>query len=180
MKALKSVTSPKRLFFTTYPAVNKLDEFASNIDKEVSEIPHFAWGDIDMVFFAFCVSKRYYTMCFCFKRKSVVIIDACKDGEDNDLRFTYGNIPEALCFFETCPCGGAARRRAVEELVRCYDDDPAPQSGSSMAAPRKEGEMGVVDGIEKEIDRADGCIRERLNFAGQSTETERMVAAAPS
>ncbi|KAG6403458.1 hypothetical protein SASPL_135680 [Salvia splendens] len=54
---------------------DKLDEFASNIDKEVSEIPHFAWGDIDMV---------------------LVIIDACKDGEDNDLRFTYGCIPEAL------------------------------------------------------------------------------------
>ncbi|KAG6435871.1 hypothetical protein SASPL_100752 [Salvia splendens] len=75
---------------------DKLDEFASNIDKEVSEIPHFAWGDIDMVFFAFCVSKRYYTVCFCFKRRSVVIIDACKDGENNDLRFTYGCIPEAL------------------------------------------------------------------------------------
>ncbi|KAG6414315.1 hypothetical protein SASPL_127034 [Salvia splendens] len=75
---------------------DKLDKFASNIDKEVSEIPHFAWGDIDMVFFAFCVSKRYYTVCFCFKQKSVVIIDACKDGEDNDLRFTYGSIPEAL------------------------------------------------------------------------------------
>ncbi|KAG6390738.1 hypothetical protein SASPL_148483 [Salvia splendens] len=26
-----------------------LDEFASNIDKEVSEIPHFKWGDIDMM-----------------------------------------------------------------------------------------------------------------------------------
>ncbi|KAG6400881.1 hypothetical protein SASPL_137726 [Salvia splendens] len=75
---------------------DKLDEFASNIDKEVSEIPHFAWGDIDMVFFAFCVSKRYYTVCFCFKRRSVVIIDACKDGEDNDLRFTYSCIPDAL------------------------------------------------------------------------------------
>ncbi|KAG6397562.1 hypothetical protein SASPL_143731 [Salvia splendens] len=75
---------------------DKLDEFASNIDKEVSKIPHFAWGDIDMVFFAFCISKRYYTVCFCFKRRSVVIIDACKDGEDNDLRFTYGCIPEAL------------------------------------------------------------------------------------
>ncbi|KAG6423097.1 hypothetical protein SASPL_113481 [Salvia splendens] len=109
MEDLKSVTSPKRLFFTTYPALytvvmsngrdddaDKLDEFASNIDKEVSEIPHFAWGDIDMVFFAFCVSKRYYTVCFCFKRRSVVIIDACKDGENNDLRFTYGCIPEAL------------------------------------------------------------------------------------
>ncbi|KAG6433568.1 hypothetical protein SASPL_105182 [Salvia splendens] len=99
MEALKSVTSPKRLFFTTYPALytvvmsngrdddaDKLDEFASNIDKEVSEIPHFAWGDIDMVLH--CV--------LCFKRKSVVIIDACKDGEDNDMRFTYGSIPEAL------------------------------------------------------------------------------------
>ncbi|KAG6397563.1 hypothetical protein SASPL_143732 [Salvia splendens] len=109
MEALKSVTSPKRLFFTTYPALytvvmsnggdddaDKLYEFSSNIDKEVSEIPHFAWDDIDMVFFAFCVSKRYYTVCFCFKRRSVVIIDACKDGEDNDLRFTYGCIPEAL------------------------------------------------------------------------------------
>ncbi|XP_042058526.1 uncharacterized protein LOC121802902 [Salvia splendens] len=112
MEDLKSVTSPKRLFFTTYPALytvvmsngrdddaDKLDEFASNIDKEVSEIPHFAWGDIDMVFFAFCVSKRYYTVCFCFKRRSVVIIDACKDGENNDLRFTYGCIPEALRTF---------------------------------------------------------------------------------
>ncbi|KAG6394651.1 hypothetical protein SASPL_145240 [Salvia splendens] len=109
MEALKSATSPKRLFFTTYPALYTvvmsngqdddaeiLDEFASNIDKEVSEIPHFAWGDIDMVFFAFCVSKRYYTVCFCFKRRSVEIIDACNDGEDNDLRFTYGSIPEAL------------------------------------------------------------------------------------
>ncbi|KAG6405922.1 hypothetical protein SASPL_133516 [Salvia splendens] len=57
MEALKSVTSPKRLFFTTYPALytvvesngkvddaDKLDEFDSNIDKEVSEIPHFKWG----------------------------------------------------------------------------------------------------------------------------------------
>ncbi|KAG6427423.1 hypothetical protein SASPL_111668 [Salvia splendens] len=48
MEALKSVTSPKRLFFTTYPALytvvesngkvddaDKLDEFASNIDKEM-------------------------------------------------------------------------------------------------------------------------------------------------
>ncbi|KAG6425725.1 hypothetical protein SASPL_109928 [Salvia splendens] len=85
----------------TYSMLYKLDEFASNIDKEISEIPHFAWGDIDMVFFAFCVSKRYYTMCFCFKRKSVVIIYACKDGEDNDLRFTYGSIPEALIRIQT-------------------------------------------------------------------------------
>ncbi|KAG6418389.1 hypothetical protein SASPL_120593 [Salvia splendens] len=75
---------------------DKLDEFASNIDIEVSEIPHFTWGDIDMVFFAFCVSKRYYTVCFCFQRRSVVIIDACKDGEDHDLRYTYDCIPEAL------------------------------------------------------------------------------------
>ncbi|KAG6437370.1 hypothetical protein SASPL_102285 [Salvia splendens] len=112
MEALKSATSPKRLFFTTYPAIytvveingkvddeDKLDEFSSNIDKEVSEIPHFKWGDIDMVFFAFCVSKRYYTVCFCFKRKAVVIIDACKDGEDHDLRFTYRYFPKALRTF---------------------------------------------------------------------------------
>ncbi|KAG6391100.1 hypothetical protein SASPL_148849 [Salvia splendens] len=62
MEALKSVPSPKMLFFTTYPTLytvvetngkvndeDKLDEFASNIDKEVSEIPHFKWGDIDMM-----------------------------------------------------------------------------------------------------------------------------------
>ncbi|KAG6415786.1 hypothetical protein SASPL_123204 [Salvia splendens] len=75
---------------------DKQDEFASNIDKEVSEIPHFTWAYIDMVFFAFCVSKRYYTACFCFERRSVVIIDACKDGEDHDLRYTYDCIPKAL------------------------------------------------------------------------------------
>ena len=28
---------------------DKLNEFATNIDKEVSEIPHFRWEDIDMV-----------------------------------------------------------------------------------------------------------------------------------
>ncbi|KAG6401223.1 hypothetical protein SASPL_138072 [Salvia splendens] len=78
---------------------DKLDEFASNIDKEVSEIPHLKWGDIDMVFFAFCISKRYYTMCFYFHRKALVIIDVSKDGEDHDLRFTYGSIPKTLRTF---------------------------------------------------------------------------------
>ena len=28
---------------------DKLNKFATNVDKEVSEIPHFRWGDIDMV-----------------------------------------------------------------------------------------------------------------------------------
>ncbi|KAG6401029.1 hypothetical protein SASPL_137874 [Salvia splendens] len=32
---------------------NKLNEFATNLDKEVSEIPNFKWGDIDMRTF-FC------------------------------------------------------------------------------------------------------------------------------
>ncbi|KAG6436743.1 hypothetical protein SASPL_101645 [Salvia splendens] len=73
MEALKSVTSPKRLFFTTYPALytvvetngkvddeDKLDEISSNIDKEVSEIPHFKWGDIDMVCCC-CIHDRIAT-----------------------------------------------------------------------------------------------------------------------
>ncbi|KAL1540876.1 RING-type E3 ubiquitin transferase [Salvia divinorum] len=109
MEDLRAPASPKRLFFTTYPAHYTIVEsdgqvdvdarfntFAQNLDKEVREIPEFKWRDIDMVFFPFCVFKRDYAVCFCFHRKAVVIIDGCKDGDDRDVRFNYGHIPETL------------------------------------------------------------------------------------
>ncbi|KAL1559298.1 hypothetical protein AAHA92_09655 [Salvia divinorum] len=80
-----------KLFFTTYPALytivnptggvdtnNSFNTFATNLDKEVREIPKFKWGDIDMVFFPFY-------------------------GDDRDIRFNYGDIPETLrmFFFQT-------------------------------------------------------------------------------
>lgn len=42
----------------------KLDEFASNIDKEVSEIPYFKWGDVDMV----CCSGIHDTIAVLFEK----------------------------------------------------------------------------------------------------------------
>ncbi|KAL1569169.1 hypothetical protein AAHA92_00680 [Salvia divinorum] len=112
MENLRAPSSPKRLFFTTYPACYTIVEsgaqvdgdakfitFAENLDKEVREIPEFKWGDIDMVFFPFCVFKRDYAVCFCFHRKAVVIIDGSKDGDARDVRFNYGHIPETLRTF---------------------------------------------------------------------------------
>ncbi|KAL1545519.1 hypothetical protein AAHA92_22234 [Salvia divinorum] len=99
----------ERLFFTTYPALytimnptggvytdNNFNTFATNLDKEVREIPNFKWGVIDMVLFPFCVFKRDYAVCFCFHRKAVVVIDGSKDEDDREMRFNYGDIPDTL------------------------------------------------------------------------------------
>ncbi|KAG6386900.1 hypothetical protein SASPL_152077 [Salvia splendens] len=74
----------------------RFNTFAMNLDEEVREIPNFKWVDIDLVFFPFCVFKRDYTVCFCFARKAVVIIDGSKEEDDRDLRLNYGDIPETL------------------------------------------------------------------------------------
>ncbi|KAL1569120.1 hypothetical protein AAHA92_00633 [Salvia divinorum] len=90
----RAPSSPKQLFFTTYPALYTIVKASADPRNT-----NFKWGDIDLIFFPFCVFKRDYTVCFCFNKKTVVIIDSSKEGDDRDLRFNYGDIPETLRTF---------------------------------------------------------------------------------
>ncbi|KAL1541069.1 hypothetical protein AAHA92_25333 [Salvia divinorum] len=112
MEEFRAPSSPKRLFFTTYPCLYTIvtkpasvdvkmliTTFGNNLDNEVKEIPNFKWAETDMVFFPICSNEHYYLVCFFLNRSSIVILDNSKNGDDNDLTKNYGDIPETLRLF---------------------------------------------------------------------------------
>ncbi|XP_042047577.1 uncharacterized protein LOC121793612 [Salvia splendens] len=68
MEEYKALSSSRRLFFTTYPSV----------------------------FFPICATEHYYTICFRFSTKSIVVIDNSKNGDDEDITVKYGSIPKTV------------------------------------------------------------------------------------
>lgn len=98
-----------------------IDRFCSNLEDEIKQIPYFKWVDVDLVnieykrffviftvvfilkllsslqvFFPICAAEHYYTICFRFSTKSIVVIDNSKNGSDEDITINYGSIPETV------------------------------------------------------------------------------------
>ncbi|KAL1536350.1 RING-type E3 ubiquitin transferase [Salvia divinorum] len=106
MEEYSSPSSPKRLFFTgidtivhrpaAWDLIRTIQELTINLNDEVEKIPNFKWDDVDMVFFPISSNNHYYAICFCFGRKSVVILDNCDDGDYKNVAAKYGVIPETV------------------------------------------------------------------------------------
>ncbi|XP_042015024.1 uncharacterized protein LOC121763036 [Salvia splendens] len=113
MEGYMALSSSRRLFFTTYTSLYTIvdrpygvdlmtlfDRFCDNLQTEVEQIPYFKWDDVDLVFFPICAVEHYYTICFRFSTKSIVVIDNSKNADDEDVLIKYGGIPgNARLFF---------------------------------------------------------------------------------
>lgn len=109
---LRSHSSPRRFFFTTYPCSFTIvdtpwgwseqqvrDLFISRVEAEMEVAEDFFFGSIDMVFFPICHALHFYVIVFDLKNRAVVLLDNSSAMEGEPLSVKYGDIPKRVVRF---------------------------------------------------------------------------------